>query len=724
VIRFQPPPVWEAYARYIVTGVIVLVLQSALIVGLLVQRSQRRRDRRALAERLRFEMLLSELSAAFTTLPAGDVDRQVEHALQRIVEELEVDRVSLATTSGQGDVVQITHSWAREGNRSVTGPIEPAAFPWMRGQLLAGQVVHFTRPEELPDEAVVDRRSLTRLGTRSLVMVPLTVGGAVVGALTVSTLDAERDWPVELLQRLQLLAEVFANALARRRAASEVRESEERFRRMADSTPVMVWMSARNGRRIYVNRRWLDFTGRRLEEELGDGWTAAVHDEDYDGVVERMQAAVALRRPFTLEYRLRRQDGQYAWLLDHGVPRIEEDGTFRGYIGSAIDVTELRTAQQALLESESLRSAVFGSLYGHVAALDAQSVIIAVNQAWTRFAEDSGGDLKRVAVGVNYLDVCRRASAAGDTDAGVALRALVAVLEGKSRQVQLEYACHSPSEQRWFEMTIEPFQRSEGGAIISHVDITRRRRAEEAARRQREELAHALRVTTLGELAASLAHEINQPLAAVLTNAQTARRMLERGSEARPDIREALDDIADDAKRAAQIISRLRTLFRKENGEHSAVNINELLEDVVALLRHDLERRQIVVKLSLDLSLPPVLGDTVQLQQVILNVLVNACEAIAALEDGPREIRIESVRSESGLVELAIRDTGIGVKPPDLELIFERFLSTKPDGLGMGLSISRTIVETHGGRIWATANPDRGITLHVELPGQGPGGPP
>lgn len=718
VIRFKPASAWELYAGYIATGVIVLLLQSALIVGLLVHRSQRRRAQRALAERLRFEMLLSELSAAFTTLPAGEVDRRIEHALQRIVAELDVDRVSLATLTGQGEVVQVTHSWAREGTRSVTGPMEPAAFPWIRARLLAGQMVHFARPEELPDEAIVDRRSLAKLGTQSLVVVPLTVGGAMVGALTVSTLRAQRDWPAALLQRLQLLAEVFGNALARRRAASEVRESEERFRRMADSTPVMVWMSGPDGRRTYFNRRWLDFTGRRLEDELGDGWTAAVQLDDREGVVERCRAALADRRPFTLEYRLRRRDGQYAWLLDHGVPRTEGDGTFHGHVGSAIDVTELRTAQQALRESDALRSAVFESLYGHVAVIDPRGVIIAVNQAWTRFAGDHGGDLKRVAVGANYLDVCRRAAAAGDTDAGVALRAIIAVLEGGSRQVPLEYACHSPSEQRWFEMTIEPFQRPEGGAIVSHVDITRRRRAEEVARRQREELALALRVTTLGELAASLAHEINQPLAAVLTNAQTARRMLERGSGARPDIGEALDDIAGDAKRAAQIISRLRTLFRKEHGERRAVNVNELLEDVVTLVRHDLERRQIVVHFSLDESLPRVLGDVVQLQQVMLNVIVNACEAIAALEDGPRAIRIESVRSESGLAEIAIRDTGIGVKTPDLELIFDRFVSTKPAGLGMGLSISRTIVEAHGGRIWATANADGGLTIHVELPGQ------
>jgi signal transduction histidine kinase len=209
----------------------------------------------------------------------------------------------------------------------------------------------------------------------------------------------------------------------------------------------------------------------------------------------------------------------------------------------------------------------------------------------------------------------------------------------------------------------------------------------------------------------------------VLTNAQTAKRILERGAVPRFDILEALDDIAGDAKRASQIIGRLRTLFRKEHTERSVVSVNDVAEDVVALLRHDLERRRIAVHLSLDRSLPPVLGDVVQLQQVLLNVLVNACDAIDALEAGPREIRIESASGAPGLVELAIRDTGIGVKAPDLERIFDRFVSTKAEGLGMGLAISRTIIEAHDGRIWATANADCGITIHLGLPARGKGVP-
>ena len=312
--------------------------------------------------------------------------------------------------------------------------------------------------------------------------------------------------------------------------------------------------------------------------------------------------------------------------------------------------------------------------------------------------------------------MCRGAAGAGDPTAQRALEAILAVRDGHAAFARFEYPC--PPGDRWFEMAVEPFRRAEGGVIVSHVDVTRRRQAEEEARQQREELAHVLRVTTLGELAGSLAHEVNQPLAAILTNAQAVRRLLDAGRWQAPDVTEALADIAADARRTSEIIRRLRALFRRESGERRPLDLDRLAAEVVELLRFDFQRKGITVRYALGEDLPAVPGDAVQLQQVLLNVLVNAGEAIAAAGDGPREITIETRREAPGRVALLVRDTGIGVKDADLERIFQHFVSSKPDGLGMGLAISRSIVQAHGGRIWATANPDRGLTVHVELPGE------
>jgi two-component system, LuxR family, sensor kinase FixL len=205
-----------------------------------------------------------------------------------------------------------------------------------------------------------------------------------------------------------------------------------------------------------------------------------------------------------------------------------------------------------------------------------------------------------------------------------------------------------------------------------------------------------------------------------VTNAQATRRLLD-GERAKPAITDALTDIAEEAKRASQIIRKLRALFRKEHAERAVVDINTLITDVVSLLRADLQRRTISVSLALAETVPPVLGDSVQLQQVMLNLVVNACEAIAATEGAPREILVETRRAEPGRLAIAVRDSGIGVKETELERIFEHFVTSKPQGLGMGLAISQSIVQAHGGRIWATANHDRGLTLHVELLAHGGG---
>jgi len=385
-------------------------------------------------------------------------------------------------------------------------------------------------------------------------------------------------------------------------------------------------------------------------------------------------------------------------------------------VGSATDVTEMKAAQQSLIESTALRSAIFGSLYGEVVALSREGVILAVNEAWTRFAQESGGEPRATAVGANYLESCRRAVAAGDREAAKVLEAIEAVLAGRAERALLEHPRHTPSGTRWYSMAVEPFRRPEGGVVVSRLDVTRRRRAEEEAERGREELAHALRVATLGELAATLAHEINQPLTAILSNSQAARRMLDAPRPDNAELAGAVQDIADDARRAADVIRRVRALFRKDHSERRPVDVNDAVREVMTLLRKDLERKRIALHLDLAARLPPVLGDLVQLQQVLVNVVVNACDAMNGSSEGPRDLRIKTTRADEHRIRIDLSDSGIGVKDEQLKHMFERFVTSKPDGLGMGLSISRSIIEAHGGRIWATRNEGRGLTIHSELP--------
>ena len=249
----------------------------------------------------------------------------------------------------------------------------------------------------------------------------------------------------------------------------------------------------------------------------------------------------------------------------------------------------------------------------------------------------------------------------------------------------------------------------------------RRRRAETARQESERRRQHARRRPSasatssrtrcgspLGELTASFAHEAGQPLTAIAANAQAARRLL-AADQVKPDVKEALDDVAADAIRASETIRRLQALFRKQPAAR-ALDINALIEDVLRLLATDIRSRHIVVQFVRG-EQQAVLGDGIQLRQVVINVLVNAAEAITLAGNGLREIGIETSRPDAAHVAIAIRDRGIGVKESDLERIFEHFVSSKPQGLGMGLAISRSIVEAHGGRIWATRNDGRGTTL-------------
>ncbi|MDG2517876.1 PAS domain-containing sensor histidine kinase [Lysobacter soli] len=247
-------------------------------------------------------------------------------------------------------------------------------------------------------------------------------------------------------------------------------------------------------------------------------------------------------------------------------------------------------------------------------------------------------------------------------------------------------------------------------------DITRRRQAEEAVDKLRSELAHATRVMTLGELAASIAHEVNQPLSGILANASACLRML---AAEEPDVegaaRTAQRSIRD-ANRASEVIKRLRGLYGKHDFTPENFDLNEAAQEVISLCAHDLQRRGIVVKFSLDERLPPLRGDRIQLQQVILNLVLNAAEALASTDNGARVITLESSAAEAGMAQFAVRDTGHGVAAENLDRIFEAFFTTKPHGMGMGLSVSKTIVERHGGRLWANANDGPGSTFALSIP--------
>jgi C4-dicarboxylate-specific signal transduction histidine kinase len=248
------------------------------------------------------------------------------------------------------------------------------------------------------------------------------------------------------------------------------------------------------------------------------------------------------------------------------------------------------------------------------------------------------------------------------------------------------------------------------------ASVLRRKRADEALRQMQADLTHIQRVTAMGELAASITHEVMQPLGAGVNNAGLARRFLRAQPPNLEEAREALDCAVNDGKRAAEIIGRIRALMKKQPPRKDALEVNEAIVEVIALARGEVMKNKVSVQTQLAEGLPLIQGDRVQLQQVILNLIINAVQAMSGVSEGSRGLLISTGKDASGGVIVAVQDSGPGLNPESFERLFDSFYTTKPGGMGMGLSICRSIVEAHGGRIWATPNAGPGITMQLTLP--------
>jgi signal transduction histidine kinase len=613
----------------IMGGVLVVGIVS-LAWGLLLQRTGRRRVEVSLDERLRFESLLSELSASLIDVSMSDLDGAIERGLQRVGTFLKVDRANLHEYVPEGAIVRI--SWATEGIRPLSRVLEPDQFPWATEQLRGGHIVRFTRLDELPEQASLDRQSYQRSGTRSDLSLPLRAGESLLGVLSFDSIREERTWPDELQSRLQLLAEIFKGALERRRAELALNE-RQRFE-------ALLWeLSA-----VFSGLPALD-----VDREITRGLRRIVDflDVDRGSLVE-----------FSEDGRLARIT--HSWMVEGVVPAP-----------SAITFDQTPWAVRRLQGGEVVRFSRLDELSGEDAAKD-------------RRTYRALGIKSRVEVPLMV----------GETAVGaLALSTLGA-------------------ERPWRDDLVQHLRLF--GEVFANV--LSRKRAEMEAQGLRHDLAHAGRVATVGELTASLAHELNQPLTAILSNAQAGQRILGTTPADLEVVREILNDIVEDNKRAGDVIRRLRSLLKKGRREVKALDVNEAVGEVARLVGGDAAVRELTLRLELDPGLPLVLGDRVQLQQVALNLVLNAMDAMQNAPADRRTLLLRTAREGRKTVRVEVRDSGAGVSEGDLGKIFQAFYTTKADGMGLGLAITRSIVEAHGGRLEARNNADGGATFSFTLP--------
>jgi PAS domain S-box-containing protein len=399
--------------------------------------------------------------------------------------------------------------------------------------------------------------------------------GMFVNDTPAQTAVALQDFLILRAVPVYLVAALVEQWEAVRRSLSE---SEARFRTVANATPMLLWTADLDGRTEFVNDGWRRFTGRSPEEEVGEGWKESLHPDDVDRCNSVFATAIVAQTPFECEYRLKRHDGVYRWMLDVGVPRHDPDGAFAGFVGSALDITD-------------------------------------------------------------------------------------------------------------------------------------RKQTEEVSR----SLAHIHRLALLGELTAAIAHEVRQPLSAIMMNASAAGRLLARTDPPIDELRTIMSEIAKDDRRANEVLVRIREFLQKREPPRNKLDVNNIVREVFRFVHGDAVRRRVDIAMQLAHDLPLVHGDSTQLQQVLLNLIINGMDAMDTLPPSERRLMLRTER-DNGDVKISVVDRGSGIDSDGLPRLFDAFFTTKGHGMGLGLSIAESIVRAHNGRIWAENNPERGATFHFSVP--------
>jgi len=517
-----------------------------------------------------------------------------------------------------------------------------------------------------------------------------------------------------------------------------------------DALPGMVWTALPDGSVDFVNQRWCEFTNLGAGESHGRGWHRAIHTEDLPEFVDRWRAIVESGEPGEIEARLQRFDGEYRWFLFRACPLTDEAGRLLKWCGSNSDIEDLKRAEALLVGEKRLFELVAS---GHPTS--------EVLDATCRLVESAASGFYCSVVLVNSTGTSLEHGAAPSLPAS-----FIASIIG--RPVNLDSgpcamaACLNEqviapdltTETRWAAYEWCPMALAHGlkscwstpissgagkilGAFalydveprtptpldqdlieqLTHIArvAIERQLSEDTLSRVRSELTRVASVQSLGVLTASIAHEVSQPLSGIITNANTCLRMLDADPPNVDGARATARRAIRDGNRASQVISRLRMLFSKKDAPTESVNLNQATREVIALLSSELKRNRVIVRTELADELPLIAGDRVQIQQVILNLLRNASDAMAGVNDRPRELLVRS-QGDEGSVRLIVKDTGVGLDREGADRLFEAFYTTKSKGMGIGLSISRSIIESHHGRLWATPNEGPGATFSFSLP--------
>jgi two-component system, LuxR family, sensor kinase FixL len=500
----------------------------------------------------------------------------------------------------------------------------------------------------------------------------------------------------------------------RRRTQEELQANQQMMELATSAGELGLWSRDLATGEVWANSSMRSLFGFKAHDPLRfEDLAARVHPDDRSRMISEVERAKTAELPFEGEFRVVLPDCTERWLLAKGRTVDKSGAHVARRVGVVLDVSDRKRSAEALERERAFLRQVIDIDPNFIFAKDREGRFTLANQA---VADAYGTTVEKLI---------------GKTDAEFNLNKdevewfrrtdLEVVDTLQERFISEEHITDAKGEVRWLQTVKRPILdngKSTNQILGASTDITRRKQTELELQEQRSELAHVARISIMGELAASLAHELNQPLTAILSNAQAALRFMSSKPADLDEVRETLQDIVKDNNRAGEVIRRMRALAKKENLEFAILDCSSLIRDVAALVHTDAILHNVQIELELEEGLPPIQGDRVQLQQVVLNIVLNAFDAMKECPGSRRKVKLQAESDGTDFITVAVSDSGVGLSSDKLDKIFQPFYTTKREGLGMGLSISRSIVQAHGGYLWAKNNADRGATFYFTLPMQ------
>lgn len=655
-------------------------------------------------------------------------DLQAEIAERRRVEEMLRQRANL---------LDLTHDtvFVRDMNDVITYWNRGAEdmYRWTRDEAL-GSVAHELMKTIFPTPLKEINDTLLRTDRWEGELIHSKRDGTkVVVASRWSLQRSEQGKPFAILETNNDVTE-------RKRAEEALRESEEQWRAVFENNPTMYFMVAADGTVLSVNPFGADKLGYTVDELVGSPVLNVFYEADREAVQKNVAVCFEqLNRSMNWEARKIRKDGSMLWVRETARAMLLKNRPI--VLVVCEDITERKRVESELSESEKRYRYIFDAAGVSIWEENFSEVKAAIDELKAsgvddvcRYVSTHPEFVRQLIPLVKVVDVNDATVTLFNADSKDELLVsldkiflpeteevfageLIAIAEGRT-SFEAETSLRTLDGKRLtvlFAITLPAQPASLESVLVTITDITERKHAEEELQKTQAELAHIARVTTMGELTSSIAHEVNQPLAAIVTSGNACLRWLSNDPPNVEEARQTVMRVVNDGHRASEVVGRIRAFFKKTTPQRVRVDVNQLIEDVIAMVPSELKRNRVQVRTELADDLPGVAGDQVQLQQVLLNLVINAIEAMSNVS-GPRELLIRSRRFESGTVLVSVQDSGVGFSEQSAAKLFDAFFTTKPQGLGMGLSISRTAIEAYGGRLWATSNDGGGATFQFTLP--------